>query len=94
MKKIAAAIALALTMTAIPALAQKSLLENNSLGETVIYCDSTGVLHAAMIIKVQSNRIVDLEVTEDDGSKITARSVNWNGTLRNQPNTWWRRNKF
>lgn len=92
MQKIA--IILALTMTTIPALARNGLLENNSLGETVIYCDSTGALHAAVIIKVQSNRIVDLEVTENDGSKVIAGSVNWNGTLRNQPNTWWRRNKF
>ena len=94
MKKIATAIMVALTVTAMPALAGKSLLDNNSLGETVIYCDSTGALHPAMIIKVQSQKIVDLEVTEDDGSKVIARSVNWNGTLRNQPNTWWRRNKF
>jgi hypothetical protein len=48
MKKIVGAI-VALTMTAMPALAQKGLsekqrvlLENSSLGETVIYCDSTG----------------------------------------------------
>jgi hypothetical protein len=94
MKKIATAILLVLTTTAIPALAQKSLLENNSLGETVIYCDSTGALHAAMIIKVQSNRIVDLEVTEDDGRKVIVHDVNWNHRLRDQPNTWWRRNKF
>jgi len=35
-------------------------LENSSPGETVIYCDSTGALHPAMIIKVQSDTIVDL----------------------------------
>jgi hypothetical protein len=70
------------------------LPENKLLGETVIYCDSTGALHAAMIIKVQSDKIVDLEVTEDDGSKAITRGVNWNGTPRDQPNTWWRRIKF
>ena len=56
-----------------PALARESLLENKSLGETVIYCDSTGALHPAMIIKVQSDTIVDVEVTEDDGGKIITR---------------------
>jgi len=42
MKKIVSAIVLAVTMTAMPALAKNGLLENSSLGETVIYCDSTG----------------------------------------------------
>ena len=74
MKKIVSAIALAVTMTAMPALAN-GLLENGSLGETVIYCDGTGALHAAMIIKVQSDTIVDLEVTGDDGGKVVARAV-------------------
>ena len=100
MKKIVGAI-VALTMTAMPALAQKDLsqkqrvlLENSSLGETVIYCDSTGALHAAMIIKVQSDTIVDLEVTGDDGGKVIARGVGWNRTRSDQPNTWWRRIRF
>jgi hypothetical protein len=93
MKKIASAIVLALTMTAVPASAQKGLPENKSLGETVIYCDSAGALHAAMIVKVQSDTIVDLEVSDDDGRKVI-RGVHWNGTLRDQPNTWWRRIKF
>jgi hypothetical protein len=75
MKKIVSAIVLAVTMTAMPALAKSGLLENSSLGETVIYCDGTGALHAAMIIKVQSDMIVDLEVTGDDGGKVIARGV-------------------
>ena len=41
MKKIVSAIVLAVTVTAMPALAKNGLLENSSLGETVIYCDST-----------------------------------------------------
>ena len=94
MKKIVSAIALAVTMTAMPALAKNDLLENSSLGETVIYCDSTGALHAAMIIKVQSDTIVDLEVTGDDGGKVIARDVGWNRTRSDQPNTWWRRIRF
>jgi hypothetical protein len=94
MKKIVSAILLALTTAVMPALAQKALLENKSLGETVIYCDSSGALHAAMIIKVQSDTIVDLEVTEDDGGKVITRGVNWNGAPSDQPNTWWRRIKF
>jgi len=100
MKKVVGAI-VALTMTAMPALAQKGLsekqrvlLENSSLGETVIYCDSTGALHAAMIIKVQSDSTVDLEVTGDDGGKVIARGVDWNPTRSDQPNTWWRRIRF
>jgi hypothetical protein len=36
MKKIVSAIVLAVTMTAMPALAKNGLLENSSLGETVI----------------------------------------------------------
>jgi hypothetical protein len=94
MKKIVSAILLALTTTALPALAHKGVLENKSLGETVIYCDSSGALHAAMIIKVQGDTIVDLEVTEDDGSKVITRGVNWNGAPSDRPNTWWRRIKF
>ena len=101
MKKTVGAIVLALSMTAMPALAQKGssekqrvLLENRSLGETVIYCDSTGALHPAMIIKVQSDTIVDLEVTDDDGGKVITRGVDWNRTRSDQPNTWWRRIKF
>ena len=101
MKKIVSAIVLAVTMTAMPALAQKGLsekqrvlLENSSPGETVIYCDSTGALHPAMIIKVQSDTIVDLEVTGDDGGKAVTRGVGWNRTRSNQPNTWWRRIRF
>ena len=94
MKKIVSAIVLAVTMTAMPALAKNGLLENSSLGETVIYCDSTGALHAAMIIKVRSDTIVDLEVTEDDGDKVIARGVGWNRTRSDQPNTWWRRIRF
>ena len=94
MKKIVSAILLAVAMTAMPAFAKNSLLENSSLGETVIYCDGTGALHAAMIIKVQSGTTVDLEVTEDDGGKVIARSVGWNRTQSDQPNTWWRRIRF
>jgi hypothetical protein len=94
MKKIVSAIVLAVTMTAMPALAKNALLENSSLGETVIYCDGTGALHAAMIIKVQSDTIVDLEVTGDDGGKAIARGVGWNRTQSDQPNTWWRRIRF
>ena len=94
MKKIVSAIVLAVTVTAMPALAKNGLLENNSLGETVIYCDSTGALHAAMIIKVQSDTIVDLEVTGDDGVKVITRGVGWNRTRSEQPNTWWRRIRF
>jgi len=94
MNKIVSAIVLALTTTAMPASAQKDLLENKSLGETVIYCDGTGALHAAMIIKVQSDTIVDLEVTDDDGGKVITRGVDWNRTRSDQPNTWWRRIKF
>jgi hypothetical protein len=94
MKKIVSAIVLAVTMTAMPALAKNGLLENSSLGETVIYCDSTGALRAAMIIKVQSAAIVDLEVTGDDGGKVIARGVGWNGTRSDRPNTWWRRIRF
>jgi len=94
MNKIVSAIVLALTTTAMPASAQKDLLENKSLGETVIYCDNSGALHAAEIIKVQSDTIVDLEVIEDDGRKVITRGVTWNGAPRNQPNTWWRRIKF
>jgi hypothetical protein len=60
----------------------------------VIYCDSTGALHAGMIIKVQSETIVDLEVTGDDGGKVIARDVSWNRTRSDQPNTWWRRIRF
>jgi hypothetical protein len=94
MKKIVSTIVLAVTMTAMPALAKNGLLKNSSLGETVIYCDSTGALHAAMIIKVQSDTIVDLEVTGDDGGKVIARDVGWNRTRSDQPNTWWRRIRF
>ena len=94
MKKIVSAIVLAVTMTAMPALAKNGLLENSSLGETVIYCDGTGALHAAMIIKVQSDAIVDLEVTADDGGKAISRGVSWNGTPSDQPNSWWRRIRF
>ena len=95
MKKIVSAIVLAVTtMTAMPALAKNGLLENSSLGETVIYCDGAGALHAAMIIKVQSEKIVDLEVTGDDGGKVIARGVAWNRTQSDQPNTWWRRIRF
>ena len=94
MTKIVSAIVLAGTMTAMPALAKNDLLENSSLGETVIYCDDTGARHAAMIIKVQSNTIVDLEVTGDDGGKVIARGVGWNRTQSDQPNTWWRRIRF
>ena len=94
MKKIVSAIVLAVTMTAMPALAKNALLENSSLGETVIYCDDTGALHAAMIIKVQSDSTVDLEVTGDDGGKVIARGVDWNPTRSDQPNTWWRRIRF
>ena len=56
MKKIVSAIVLAVTITAMPALAKSSLLENSSLGETVIYCDGTGALHAAMIIRFRAIR--------------------------------------
>jgi hypothetical protein len=94
MKGIVSAIVLALTMTAMPALARSGFLDNSSLGETVIYCDDTGALHAAMIIKVRSDTIVDLEVTEDDGAKVITRSVTWNRTRSDQPNTWWRRIRF
>jgi hypothetical protein len=94
MKKIVSAILLAVAMTAMPAFAKNSLLENSSLGETVIYCDDTGALHAAMIIKVQSDSTVDLEVTGDDGGKVIAPSVAWNRTQSDQPNTWWRRIRF
>jgi hypothetical protein len=94
MKRIVSAIVLAVTMTAMPALAKNGFLENSSLGETVIYCDDAGALHAAMIIKVQSDRIVDLEVTGDDGGKVIARGVAWNRTQSDQPNTWWRRIRF
>jgi hypothetical protein len=94
MKKIVSALVLAVTMTAMPALAKNALLENGSLGETVIYCDDAGALHAAMIIKVQSDTIVDLEVTGDDGGKVVARGVGWNRTRSDQPNTWWRRIRF
>jgi hypothetical protein len=94
MKKIMSAIVLVVTMTAMPALAKNDLLENSSLGETVIYCDGTGVLHAAMIIKVQSDTIVDLEVTGDDGGKVIARGIAWNRTQSDQPNTWRRRIRF
>jgi len=94
MKKMVSAIVLAVTMTAMPALAKNALLENSSLGETVIYCDDTGSLHAAMIIKVQSDTIVDLEVTGDDGGKVVTRGVGWNRTRSDQPNTWWRRIRF
>jgi len=91
--RIAAALVLTLAMIAVPASAQKSLLENWSLGETVIYCDNGGALHAAMIIKVRSETIVDLEATEEDGSKVIVRSVAWNNTLHDRPNSWWRRIK-
>ena len=94
MKKIVSAIILAAAMTAMPALAKNGLLENSSLGETVIYCDDIGVLHPAMIIKVQSETIVDLEVTGDDGGKVIARGVGWNRTRSDQPNSWWRRIRF
>src|SRR3984957_18516372 len=67
MKKIVSAIVLAVTMTAMPALARSGLLEKNSLAEAVISSDAAGALPAAMIIKVQSDSIVDLEVTGDDG---------------------------
>ena len=94
MKKIVSAIVLAVTMTTMPALAKNSLLENSSLGETVIYCDGTGALHAAMIIKIQSDTVVDLEVTGADGGKLIARDVVWNRSQSDQPNTWWRRIRF
>jgi hypothetical protein len=91
---VAGVLVLTLSVIAAPASAQKGLLlENWSLGETVIYCDNGGALHAAMIIKVRSEKIVDLEATEDDGSKTIIREVAWNDTLRNQPNSWWRRIK-
>ena len=91
MKKIVSAFFLALTMTAMPALARNSLLENKSLGETVIYCDSTGALHPAMIIKIQSDTVVDLEVTEDDGDKVVVLGVGWNRTQSDQSYRGWRR---
>jgi hypothetical protein len=94
MKNVLSSIVLAAVMTATPALAKNGLLENSSLGETVIYCDDTGVLHPAMIIRVQSDTIVDLEVTGDDGGKVIARGVGWNRTRNDQPNSWWRRIRF
>jgi hypothetical protein len=89
----AVALLLTLALMAAPASAQKSLLENWSLGETVIYCDNSGELHAAMIIKVRSATVVDLESTQDDGSKLIIREVALNNTLRDRPNSWWRRIK-
>src|ERR1700753_590436 len=90
---VAAALLLTLAVTAAPASAQKTLLQNWSLGETVIYCDNSGELHAAMIIKVTSEKVVDLEAIEYDGSRIIIRDVAWNDTLRDRPNSWWRRIK-
>jgi hypothetical protein len=90
---VAAALLLTLAVMATPASAQKGLLQNWSLGETVIYCDNSGELHAAMIIKVRSETVVDLEAIEYDGSRIIVRDVNWNDTLRDRPNSWWRRIK-
>lgn len=92
-KLVAGALVLTLTIMAVPASAQKGLLENWSLGETVIYCDNSGALHAAMIIKVRSETNVDLEATEEDGSKTIVRDVARNSTLHDRPNTWWRRIK-
>jgi hypothetical protein len=94
MKKIVSAIVLAAAMTAMPALAKNGLLENRSIGESVIYYDDTGTLPPAMIIKIQSDTIVDLEVAGDDGGKVIARGVGWNRTRSDQPNSWWRRIKF